>query len=209
MDMMLDLETLGKMPGCACKQIGYAVFDREGEPAIVEADTIFVSLESLMKHGFHVEGSTIEWWLRQDGEAREGMAREGVPVPDALRRLTEAWKTHECKTLWAKGLEFDVGILRAMYEAVDEEPPWRHSATRCLRTMLDLFPVKIEDAPIKHLAEDDAKVQALALQACFIEHMAQHQAFYGHPTCGHADYVRDRHGRVCPACGTTMFDPGD
>jgi hypothetical protein len=70
-DIMLDLETLGTKPGGIILSIGAAQFDLK--KGLIDADNTFyenIQISDSVEKGFTITGETIEWWFKQDDNAR-------------------------------------------------------------------------------------------------------------------------------------------
>jgi hypothetical protein len=184
-DLMLDLETLGKKPGCVITAIGAVVFDPEALPANgARLGAEFyqtISIADSCRLGFEVDGDTLEWWITQDNAARAAMVEEPVEVNEALLRfcrfLQEQFESEP--RIWSCGPSFDISILKAYFDAFGAPIPWHYRAERCVRTVLgtwmDAFDADGDqvttkhqfDAKVEHHALEDAKAQAVAVSAAY------------------------------------------
>ena len=71
--VMVDLETLGTLPGCAIMSVGAVFFDASG----LGAEFYMVARQdSCTKAGLTIDAETASWWAQQ--------------APDAQRVLTES-----------------------------------------------------------------------------------------------------------------------
>lgn len=157
--MMIDLETLAKVPRAVIKQIGWAKFSIGHD--IISSGLIDVDINSCLRSGLVVDGSTIEWWMGQDDDAREQMTHSGLPLRSALFDFFNVYKSGAApERVWARGPDFDIAILNNAFAAEGLSPPWRYDVARDVRTLLDLYPVDRTEATIKHNAEADAVAQA-------------------------------------------------
>lgn len=168
-NVMVDLETTGKAPGCGILTIGAVVFDLEN-PATFKYDTDFyihVDAESNLDVGLAHDSGTIKWWLEQSKEAYqeawESPFKQHLAV--ALNKFSMFLEQLHAEEVivWANGASFDFPILEAAYKAVDLPYPIEYRNVRCYRTLKNLFPyVKAEEFTdgIKHNAFWDAKYQA-------------------------------------------------
>lgn len=187
--VMLDLETMGKTPGCAILAIGAVMFRptvldgvvwRLGE--IIDEFYARIDLQSCVDLGLTIDAGTVLWWLEQSSEARaEATCPEGrESLPGALLRFDQ-WvasrqgikkddggnPVHDkFIEVWGNGSDFDNVILEACYRAVNIPLPWDHFGNRCYRTLKNQFPgVKLVRAGTHHNALDDARCQARHLMA--------------------------------------------
>lgn len=156
----LDLETVGKNPGCGVLTIGACTLDRKHK-FYQRIDPANCRLEGLIE-----EIDTMRWWSSQNREIREeafGGTRTLVAVLDDfhdwMRSLNDGdWKNIE---VWGNGSDFDNVILAAAYRKVDRPLPWGDYQNRCYRTLKTLLPhVKLVRATQKHHALLDAEYEA-------------------------------------------------
>lgn len=153
--VMIDIETLGREPGCAIIAIGACRFDSREVGETFEAS---VDLDSNGTHGLTVEHETLAWWLTQDGRARSQLVG-GDPLRDALAELGAF--IGDADEVWANSPSFDCRILEAAYSAIGREVPWAYYEERDYRTIKNLAITHgIEQEGIEHDAVDDAVHQA-------------------------------------------------
>jgi hypothetical protein len=170
-NVMLDLETMDTAATAAITAIGAVKFDLvTGE--IGETFYRKISLQSSIDRGLTVSGSTIQWWLKQNEQARLEMAEEGISLPDALwefalyigaeRSLEDDhdWVKSTAK-IWGNGAAFDNAILAYAYSKVKLDLPWNFWNDRCYRTLKEVRPeVELVREGTHHNALDDAISQA-------------------------------------------------
>lgn len=169
-NVMCDLETLGKAPGCKILSVGAVVFSVNGlgQEFYMEATRDFQGTLS-------EDPDTLAWWATQDPEVRDRLFGHDARRPylsSVLFDLNE-WLTNLVTNseggvaeiaMWGNGAVFDNAILRAAYKAVSgpKEPAWPWFNDFCYRTLKNLRPdVKRERTLPKHHALWDAKHQAL------------------------------------------------
>ena len=166
-DVMVDLETLGRRPGCAVLSIGAVAFDPKA-CKLGEEFYVVVSIESCRGAGLHVDPETLTWWEGQSDEAREVIKLAGhvntETLSAALMMLAEYLaKFGNNVRVWGNGSDFDNAILAVCYGQLGLELPWEFWNNRCYRTLKSLRPgvrmVKREG--VRHNALDDARSQAL------------------------------------------------
>jgi DNA polymerase III epsilon subunit-like protein len=167
---MLDIETMGTRPGAMIAAIGACTF---GEARCIEQHRLdlTVSLAGQEARGLHADADTVLWWMAQSEEARAALTRQAsaLPLPEALAVLQHflgmvAADRQLC--LWCNGANFDAPLLEAAYRACGRPVPWRYSAVRDLRTLLELAGVdpKAYRPAVAHRALDDALAQAAAAE---------------------------------------------
>jgi len=153
--IMIDIETLGREPGCAIIAIGAARFDAR---EVGETFEVGVDLDSNGTHGLSVEHETLAWWLTQGPQAREQLVG-GESLQDALDGLGAF--IGDADEIWANSASFDCRILEAAYSAIGREKPWAYYEERDYRTLKELgISHEIEQEGIEHDAVDDAVHQA-------------------------------------------------
>lgn len=146
--VMLDLETLGTSPGCCIASIGAVAFDSSG---------VLDAFYGRAAWGGHLDPSTIQWWLKQDGPAREALLKSPrTPFPDLAAGFLEFLGD---SPLWGNGADFDNAILAYAVRSVGLTP-WSHRANRCYRTMKSLVDIPYEPPVIPHHPLHDAEAQA-------------------------------------------------
>ena len=164
--VMVDLETLGTMPGSAIVSLGAVEFMPAGSSfyALIDAT-------SCQQLGLRIEAGTVMWWLGQNEAARQALLETpGEPIIGVLGAFADwmaAVRGGSDLRLWAKGPSFDASLLRSAYRAARMEAPWHYAEERCVRTVLELAGVEIERAAdgVRHHALDDARRQAVAVEA--------------------------------------------
>lgn len=174
-DLMVDIETLDVKPSAVVLSIGAVVFDRytrqQGPTFYVELTN---HLDDQFKNGRTVSGSTVAWWMRQSPEARR-VFDEKETSPErcspvfGLGQFDVFCRTHKVKYIWAKDPDFDVVILRSMFDDYGFTFPFSYSKARAVRTVLDLpfENLKCVQAEPAHNALADAIAQATDIQEAF------------------------------------------
>lgn len=170
--IMLDLETLGTRPGSVITSIGAVKFDERGTygtPFYMRID-----LQSCVDAGLLIDVDTIQWWMKQSDEARAEFQKESFDLATALENFTY-WADYPNAVvhLWGNGANFDNGLLKAAYDKVGMQAPWKFWNDRCYRTLKAMYPHIKMPARVgtHHNAIDDAisQVNHLILFPCFQE----------------------------------------
>jgi len=163
-NIMIDLETLGTSVDAAVVAIGATYFDRNGPCDDSLGDRTFyavIDFQSCIDAGLRLDGSTIEWWLRQKDKPRHAICDSTHSLKEALEQFSLFVERNAF--IWGNGSEFDNAILKNAYRAVGLPLPWKYSASRCFRTLRALFP-QVEPPEgvggVHHNALDDALYQA-------------------------------------------------
>lgn len=159
--IMLDLETLGRVPGSAIIQIGACRFN----PAkgILDKFERSIDMKSLIDKGFKVDGETLAWWFYQSDDARKSVTTKTVPVTTALAEFTKFVRSSN-DVLWSHK-DFDASILRGAYDLTGMRFPFNYRNIYDLRT-LDMIAKLLRVSSTRtregthHTGLDDAIYQA-------------------------------------------------
>lgn len=166
-NIMVDLETLGRTPGCAILSIGAVEFSRAG---LGKEFYEVINVDSCLEHYLAQEEKTQKWWEDQSHEARQVLrdaANEETSVGlydglIAFNRYVQSIGGKREVCVWGNGSDFDNAILAVAYKMVQEEPAWEFWNNRCYRTLKNTIPgPKLVRVGTYHNALDDAKSQAL------------------------------------------------
>lgn len=122
--VMVDLETLGKLPTSAFTSIGACLFEPHSD-WIGETFHMHVSLANATRTGLTMDASTVLWWLEQDDSARHTLINgqdDAAPLITALEAF--AAFVPAGADIWCKGASFDFPILKYAYHLIGMEEPW-------------------------------------------------------------------------------------
>lgn len=165
--VMLDLETMGNKSNAALISIGAVAFD------IITGETgrefyNRIDLQSCLDRGLVINASTLYWWLTQNRQAQEEVAKGGDDLAAVLEGF-EFWLRGTVKRvkLWGNGARFDIGLLEDAYVACGyKEMPWGFRNERDLRTLVAFAPeiktlvtTEWKNKMIEHHPIDDCKMQ--------------------------------------------------
>lgn len=172
LQIMLDIETLGKRPGCVILSIGAVVFSLSGQTDMLAVGQEFYSAISIKRTtitGLNIDRDTLEWWLTQP-EALKKYTKEPKEDTDVALCNFSKW-FNPLLPLWSNGPSFDEAILGEAFHRVNgEAPPWKYNAGRDCRTIFALAGFDMKKEPRTgtfHNALDDAKFQAACVQKCY------------------------------------------
>lgn len=177
-DAMIDIETLDTRPSAVVISIGVVLFNRR-EPGVTmkELNLKFGTKgfrDEQIDMGRTVDKDTVRWWKQQDADAKRIFKQANVTsMEDALNKLTAFLTQGDTNFLiWGNGSDFDNTIITSLYESFGMEAPWKFWNNRCFRTFKGEHghitrPPKFDG--VKHDAVDDARQQALYLQAIYTE----------------------------------------
>ena len=82
--VMVDIETLGREPGCVVVSIGAVEFGY----GIKDELDLDVAPTSCQRAGLDIDAETLAWWLTQ-GEAARSQLLGGQPLAEALDELQQ------------------------------------------------------------------------------------------------------------------------
>lgn len=187
---MLDLETVGTLPGSAIASIGVQAFDpfnRKADALLGPGFYRAVDLRSCQKVGLTLDADTVYWWLSQSDEARAALCVADTSIQQALSDLdrylldnvmgagsfkegdyTQQLRVRNNMKLWCHGAGFDEPLLKAAYRACGLVEPWDFRNVRDTRTIYDPADVRPERSEgTHHHALDDARAQALAVSEAY------------------------------------------
>lgn len=178
MNLMIDLETLGTIPGSAILTIGACFFDQSIGHQFYKP----VSLKSQIRYGFTIDSETINWWSRQNKAAQNasfGRHKNESTIKGSLGALSHFihYSTDQGKIkfyVWSHGASADVVWLEDAYRKVGLKIPWAFQDVRDTRTIYSAAwgegfysKGKREEAVallqrkiVPHISIDDALVEA-------------------------------------------------
>ena len=173
-DIMVDIETLGKRPGSVILSVGAVEFDIKNAEILGEFYAV-IDLESSIHNGLTVDSSILLWWMLDDQqEARNDILKvyedEDEDVYDLSEVLIDISSFVEsCREedndlrVWANPPSFDLMILESAFDVMYMEIPWKHYEMMDLRTLKKIYKgdrLKFEVKGVKYNALYDAKLQA-------------------------------------------------
>lgn len=160
-DIMLDLETLGRRPGCRVLSIGAVVFSPTGL-----AEEFYCALKTDEQTTLHEDLETVRWWQQQSPEARSVLTEPKEDFVTGMAKFS-AWVQRQggkrSVSIWGNGSDFDNAIIQLAFDAAEISPPWEYWNNRCYRTLKNLpgVPKAAKFVGTKHNALADARNQAL------------------------------------------------
>lgn len=171
-NVMLDLETMGTAATSAICAIGAVKFD--SDLGVTDKFYTVVDLESSIKKGFDIDGSTVKWWMKQKDAARKEIFGKGQHIKNALVDF-QKWLGTGNIQVWGNGSDFDNTILANAFRKYGVDKPWDYRFNRCYRTMVASFPgIDVARIGTYHKADDDAEYQANYLIALIEKYKLSH-----------------------------------
>jgi hypothetical protein len=130
---MIDLETMGLVPGAAIVSIGAVVFD----PRInrVTKNTFYRELD-WASQGRQIDPNTQQWWTGRVAGAKAAL--DGLDDLDAALADLTSWLPRDCKP-WGNGATFDISMLENAYRQHNIAIPWKFWNVRDCRTIKDIY----------------------------------------------------------------------
>ncbi len=165
--IMIDIETLGTLPGSVILSIGACTLDMNFKFYQT------IDPDSCVKAGLSADINTMRWWDSQEDKIREEAFSGTIPLLNSLLNLN-GWielvrgdKSDELN-FWCNGASFDFPLLNVAYNKVDVKPMWNYFELRDYRTLKNLYPdVLMMRHKDKHNALADAIAQAEHLKEIF------------------------------------------
>ena len=177
LNMMLDIETLGRDHDALVWQIGICFFDPYGP--VIGPHTLFLpSKQEQLSLGRKIEAETVAWtnthgdtgtymrWMYAD-EARPTIKMIHTMLENHLASVSG---DPSRVVVWAKGASFDFAIMKSLFRSAGLSQPWHFRNERCMRTFDALIPEDVrirlhpESCGRAHNAENDAIWQAKSVQ---------------------------------------------
>jgi DNA polymerase III epsilon subunit-like protein len=158
---MLDLETMGKSPGCVVTHVAIVLFDPPN-PTPLKTLHIHLSMTEQVKAGLTIDPSTIKWWLKQSNEAREIFKMDSYPISSLIDYIDSM--IDRDTYVWSHAT-FDIPILNSLLQAFGYRSPINYKKCMDIRTAQELYRIKYkrdaiaDKVGIAHRAVDDCKSQ--------------------------------------------------
>jgi hypothetical protein len=172
-DVMIDIETLGKKPNCPVISIGAVAFDLTTTYGSFYAA---LDVEEQIDSGKRIaDASTIKWWMSQSGAAKTVFKEDAIDTKTGLEQLALFLSTFDDVYVWGNGATFDITILESIFDSYKVEIPWKYSHIMDQRTIKRFLGkgIKIKREGTYHNAIDDAMTQAKFIQECLGKYYAK------------------------------------
>ena len=161
-NVMIDLETMGLVPGSPIVSIGAVVFDPRYNR--VTKTTFYSELDwaDQQNEGFVIDEKTLAWWDEQGEKAKEALC--GLDDLKAELIRFAKWLPQDCK-VWGNGPSFDIAMLEHCYRHFKLPIPCRFWEVYDCRTIKYMYESERggfdrKSGGTKHNALDDAIFQA-------------------------------------------------
>lgn len=160
--VMIDFETLATTPDAQVLTLGICIFDKND---IIESHEFVFNQDQNRKIDFN----TLAWWSNQIGFGKilEKINNQKDSVNMTLMQIKDTLRFMQDTNyyIWSNGADFDLPILKHLFDQYTIKLPYKYSNQRCFRTLKSLFP-RILDGLVndyKHDAKSDAEYQAKAV----------------------------------------------
>lgn len=159
--IMIDIETLGTGDDAVIMEVGAVeFFDAPSEVGV--SFSSFVEVGDQRGNGRKVDKGTIKWWVDTDVDRLIEFFENAIGLPDeVLASISDLCAGAD--TIWAKGPNFDIGILEHAMKMYGVEIPWKFWQVRDARTLYKLADTEVDYGDKHHSALNDAKCQVRAL----------------------------------------------
>lgn len=174
-DLMLDIESLGNIPGCVLCQYTLVPFNINGQtydgPLMPLNVTLHIGQQ--IAEGYDVDQDTLAWWMKNDVAVRRRVFSGALSVESFCETLSEYLVDvnieHTSYRIWSTSAKVDFGIPPVLFKRSNIPYPVFHRAERCARTFIELtklkFPqMKLPKGSVTHDAIEDCWKQIQDLQ---------------------------------------------
>jgi len=179
-DVMVDIETLGKEADSTIIQIAAVAFNMEDGKHLSQFNQIVdIEKETTM----NTDGSTIKWWVNTNKELLQELLNKGEHSSEDVLTNFHKWLIGLGKTedtyLWGNGILFDNKMIQHQMNSLGIGYPIFYKNDRDVRTLVDLAGKKLgisernlkgmfnSDAYVEHDAIDDVKCQIDLVVGCY------------------------------------------
>lgn len=177
-DLMLDVETLGNIPGCVVTQVTIVPFHLKGTPLGEEVKVFDQRLHigNQMADGLEVNAETLNWWMQQDADVRRYVMAGDLGSEDFCFALTnyvgEIEISHKEYRIWSTSAKVDFGCIPFLFRLNEIPYCINHRSERCARTFIEMVKtqhpqMKLPKGLTTHNALDDCRRQIADLQCAY------------------------------------------
>lgn len=165
-NVMVDIETLGRKPGCIILSVGAVFFN----PLTGETGSTFyenICPNDSLSRGFRTDPDTVAWWKEQSDEAKNALIVNRQSLHTVMTLFSAWFGLNGGEKFWCQGASFDPPILQEALERTGVPTPWKFWNVRDTRTVYDLFQFDYKKFPregVYHNALADAIHQVKCLK---------------------------------------------
>jgi len=168
-DVMIDIETTGRNPGCAIIQIAAVPFNMNTGAISTNVFKMSINLDKQKQKGFNLDNGTIGWWKKENPNLFRQLSTSNnhyVDVGSKFQKWFRSLNDSKNIRVWGNSNRFDLGIIEGWYQksigTKQFEPFWNTWLERDVRTLAMLDPIiksNTKFVGVKHNAIDDCKHQ--------------------------------------------------
>ena len=161
-DLMIDLETVGRTPGCSIIALAAVPFNANtGKIYRDKAFNFHINLQSCLDLGLSKDYGTINWWNRENPKLFKQLCESKYTVQFVMQKFQQYMITlPKDVRLWGNSARFDLGILAYVFFKLKVyNLPWNTWKERDFRTIKHLDLGLANSLPFKgtkHDAIDDS-----------------------------------------------------
>lgn len=180
LDVMIDIETLGRSPGCGILSIGATRLDydnRNSRDHFDPANHLYIVINNfdVGNHGFMTDNDTMRWWKKQKiwPQVARDVLESKTGVAEACKLLADYISAGDpLAKVWCNSPTFDIEILKTAYRKVGVKFPVSYRAEADFRTIMETAYPERSERPgrppevadfLPHHALGDAMAQADSL----------------------------------------------
>lgn len=138
----IDIETMSSQSDAAVLSVGMCTFTAEG--GIEHRVEFHATLDAMQKAGRHINANTVMWWMQQSDEARKLLVsdRARTDIGEFCEKIGNWIEPSGKRTkgrgigMWAKGPNFDIAVMRSLFESQGMRFPIHYGREYCVRTAL-------------------------------------------------------------------------
>lgn len=163
---MVDIETMSSRNDAAVIAIGAVTFDETG---VHDSQGYLAMIDPIWAIGDR-DGKTKDWWFQQPPTVRKAMFG-GTKNPIEVALGFTAWmKNAKLSEVWANPPQFDLTILRCMYDRLKEPFPVHYKTERDFRTLCSIGKALKIDTTRDHGTEGKHNALADAIAQARVAH---------------------------------------
>jgi hypothetical protein len=132
----IDIETMATSAGAVVYELGVLRFS--GYPHFEEKAGEVYLLHTKDQGARKIDADTVCWMGKTEGRipALQRAMKEGLSVREVYGDLQASGYFKGRPLVWCRGTDFDIAILRNLFEGIEAQPPWHWGMTRDFRTIL-------------------------------------------------------------------------
>ena len=166
--VVVDIETLDNTPTSTVVSVGLVKVVPAERDSWQSLGNTYYAVLNMDEQNRTISQGTVDWWKEQSDEARSVFEEPTISTKTFMEEM-DAFCSGTV-ALWGNGNVFDNVILRDLYRDFDRQFPypfWKDFDLRTAKMYAEAVGYTMPTIPkhVKHNALDDAKAEALMLQA--------------------------------------------